>query len=270
MSYLSILITIVLNFASDRLHIFILFSSFSGILFCSFTWAIFHCLLNLAASLCFCVCVLGRAALIPCLSSMAYCRKGTCKLCGIEPQVIARAGQLLHCFVVLWEGGLRAADSAAACLLEVCLVLTLYDGTPLAIALVLNPSGNGSNYILSLSRPFKQSLLKIQQFLSPLQHPLVFIARSYGDLSSWCWNPGLWGQSWELGLLPPKASPPYFYPPHMNVGQQVLQPLCITSRLCTPLPHCLSLDECGFFKSLVVGLPYSSISDGSGFICFEV
>ena len=54
-----------------------------------------------------------------------------------------------------------------------------------------------------------------------------------------------------------------FYPPHMEVGMPVpiyvplcttpcLQPLCVS----TP-PTCL--DECGFFKSLVVRLPHDSV-----------
>ena len=41
---LSILITIALNTASDRLAISLSLSSFSGVLICSFTWAIFLCL----------------------------------------------------------------------------------------------------------------------------------------------------------------------------------------------------------------------------------
>ena len=54
-----------------------------------------------------------------------------------------------------------------------------------AVALVVNPRVGGFAYILSLCGPFKQTLLKIQQFLLPPQPPLVFTARSYGDLSSW-------------------------------------------------------------------------------------
>ena len=68
MSSLSILITSVLNSAdkqpaSDRLLITISRSSFPGVFFFSFIWAIFLCLLNLAASLCFRA--FGRAALTP-------------------------------------------------------------------------------------------------------------------------------------------------------------------------------------------------------------
>ena len=42
--YVSILITSVLNSASNRLAISLLLSSFSGLLICSFIWDIFLCL----------------------------------------------------------------------------------------------------------------------------------------------------------------------------------------------------------------------------------
>ena len=90
-SSLNILITSVLNSASDRLVISVSFSIFfSGVLFYSFIWAIFICLLNLAVSL-FCFCVLGRTAVTPCLSSVAYCRKGNCSpgWCGSVDWVLA-------------------------------------------------------------------------------------------------------------------------------------------------------------------------------------
>ena len=51
----------------------------------------------------------------------------------------------------------------------------------------------------------------------------------------------------------------------MNVGLPVLPPLCVTLHLCASLPLSMSLTllptwkKCGFFKSLVVGLPYSPI-----------
>ena len=45
------------NQCFDRLLISILFSSFSGVLFCSFIWAMFLCLLILAASLCLFLCI---------------------------------------------------------------------------------------------------------------------------------------------------------------------------------------------------------------------
>ena len=74
---LSILITSVLNSVSDRLSIPISFSSFSGILFSSFIWATFLCILNLAASLCLFLCI--RCS---CFDS---CLSAPGKLYGAEP-----------------------------------------------------------------------------------------------------------------------------------------------------------------------------------------
>ena len=64
-----LLITSVLTSASDRLLMSMLSSSFSGVLICSFIWAMF-----LFSSFwqppCVCVYVLGRAAMTLCLGSM--------------------------------------------------------------------------------------------------------------------------------------------------------------------------------------------------------
>ena len=65
------------------------------------------------------------------------------------------------------------------------------------------------------------------------------------------------------GIACSQGVPPNFYPPYMNVGLLMpippLPPFCITLLS----PHLFApptyLDECGFFKSLVVKLPYSSI-----------
>ena len=65
---------------------------------------------------------------------------------------------------------------------------------------------------------FKRNSPGLQKFLPPTQSPLVFAARSYGDLSSWHWNPGLGGADVGLGLLAPEISLPNFYPPPVNVG----------------------------------------------------
>ena len=54
---LSILISSGLNSTSDHLALSVLLSSFSEVLLCSFIWARFFCLLNLAASLCLFLCV---------------------------------------------------------------------------------------------------------------------------------------------------------------------------------------------------------------------
>ena len=57
MSPFSILITSVLNSSSDKLLISILFSSFSGVFFCSLIWAMFPCLFILAAFPCLFLCI---------------------------------------------------------------------------------------------------------------------------------------------------------------------------------------------------------------------
>ena len=57
-------------------------------------------------------------------------------------------------------------------------------GTLPAVALGVDPRVGGFAYVLSPCGSFKQSLLKIQQFLLPPQAPLgTFTTRSYGNLS---------------------------------------------------------------------------------------
>ena len=72
--------------------------------------------------------------------------------------------------------------------------------------------------------PFKRSLLRILQCLPLPQPPLVFAARSYGDLSSWHWTLG-----WVVGsgarILHSQGIPPNFYLPHVNVGLLIPPPL---------------------------------------------
>ena len=81
--------------------------------------------------------------------------------------------------------------------------------------------------------------------------PACFSARSYGDLSSWHWNPGL-GAWCGAGTPCSRDIPPESYPPRMNVGSAHSASLSSTS-----------LDGCGFFNSVVVRLPCNLISDGS-------
>ena len=143
-----------------------------------------------------CFCVLGRAALTDSLSSMAYYRKSTWKLWG---GALGNHQGRATCFTALWlciGGGLGEGTMPLPGFLRFAWHLACAIGTFPAVALVLNPSGGGSSYILSLCGLFKQSVLKIQQFLLLLQTPPVFTARSYGDLSSWCWNPGICSLAW--------------------------------------------------------------------------
>ena len=133
-------------------------------------------------------------------------------------------------------------------------------------------------YVLRPCRPFKHSFLKIQQFLPLPQSSLVFTSRSYEDLSSQHWNPGLCGLTWA-GIAHSQGIPPNFYPLYVNVGPPVpilplplplhATPHLLTSPLCLHVsapPTCL--DECGSFKSLVVRLPYTAIFDSPGCYLF--
>ena len=78
-------------------------------------------------------------------------------------------------------------------------------GTLPAVALLVNPRVGGFVYVLSLCGPFKWTLLRNWQFLLPPQPPLVFTSRSYGDLSFWCWNPGLCVLVWGWDSLLPRC-----------------------------------------------------------------
>ena len=65
-------------------------------------------------------------------------------------------------------------------------------------------------------------------------------------LEPWAGGPGV-----ELGLLTPEIFLPNFYPPHMDVGP------AHSAFLLPPT----SLDECSFFISVVVRLPFNLIYD---------
>ena len=114
----------------------------------------------------------------------------------------------------------------------------------------------GSTEGVSLSKSvcgfFKRNFLGLQKFYPLTQRPLVFATRSYGDLSSWHWNPGL--GAW-CGAGTPCS---WDIPPEI---------LFTTHGYGTSLFHVsappTSLDGCGFFNSVVVRLPFNSISDSS-------
>ena len=137
-------------------------------------------------------------------------------------------------------------------------------GSPLAAALVVVPRVGGFVSIPGLCRAFKHTPSRDQQCLLLLQSPLVFTAKSYEALFCWHWNPGLHGLGFRS--FTPKVSllifihhmwmwdPPFCWvlPCHHchTVSSPPLFPIS------APSTH---LDEYGFFKSLVVGLPYSLI-----------
>ena len=106
---------------------------------------------------------------------------------------------------------------------------------------------------------FQKNCLRLQKSLPLTQSPLFFAARSFGDLSSWHWNPGL-GAWCEDGT------------PH---SQDIpLNPLSTTCGCGTSLFHLstlpASLDGCGFFNSLVVRIPFNTFSDGSKWWLFYI
>ena len=96
----------------------------------------------------------------------------------------------------------------------------------------------------------KRNCLVPQQFLPLTQSLLPFVARSYGDLSSWYWNPGVGG--W-CGSGTPHSS---------DITAEFLFTTCGCGAspfyICAPPT---SLDGCGFFNSVVVRLPFNLISE---------
>ena len=269
MSSLSILITSVLNSASDRLVISISFSSFPGVLLCSFIGPYFFVSL-IRQPPCVCFCVLGRAALTPCLSSVAYYRRDTCKLCGALDKAPGWAAQF-HCFVPFWGQRAWKGDNATAwperklspwhlppCQsLHFLHVLGKGPICYLPFQLLLwcwIPERVGLHECSVCCGPFERSLLRIPQFLPLPQMPLVFAARSFGDLSYWRCSPGLGGLVWGWYCLLLRY-PSQFLSTMCECGTTSFAP-SLHLHVSAP-PTCL--DECVFFKSLVVRLPYSLI-----------
>ena len=169
--------------------------------------------------------------------------------------------------MALCVGRAQRGAIVAACLPEVCPALSLFPVTsptshmqlaPFQL-LPLNPRVGGNVYVLRPCGPFKRSLLKIQQFLLLHQPPLIFIARSYGGLSSQCWNLGLCGLSWGWDHSLPRY-------PSCFLSICECGTISFTATAISVPLSCLhysapptSLDECGFFKSLAVRLPHSLI-----------
>ena len=107
-------------------------------------------------------------------------------------------------------------------------------------------------------------------FRNPPSHsaavPSGFVARSYGNFSSWHWNSRMGCQVWCWEpLLPIRdlyswSIPPNFYPPHVGVG-----PASSTSLPLLPVSMWLI---CLVFTSLVVALPFSWISGSFEWLLF--
>ena len=82
--------------------------------------------------------------------------------------------------------------------------------------------------------------------------PVGFCSQKLWSLISLALEPWAWGPGLGLGFLTPEISLPNFYPLHMRV-----EPALSTSAP----PN--GVDGSGFFNSVVVRLPFNSISDGS-------
>ena len=106
---------------------------------------------------------------------------------------------------------------------------------------------------------FKRNCLGFQKFLPPTQSPLVFAARSYGNLSFWHWNPGLGGLVWYWDSLLPRC-PFWIFSTIHGCGTSLF-------LVCAPPT---SLDGCGFFNSIVIRLIFNSISESSEWWLFSI
>ena len=117
---------------------------------------------------------------------------------------------------------------------------------------------------ISLSRwvcvcVLQEELLWLQQCLPLTQFPLVFAARSCGDLSFWHWNHGLLGLawSWDYTFL---RYPSWIFIYHTWVKDQLVPCMCSSYQS----------GWMWFFNSIVVRLPFNSISDGSEWWLFSI
>ena len=193
------------------------------------------------------------------------------KLGGVGPHGITRVGQtvwarlmdslygarLLAVWLCLW-GGLRKGTVASANtsvwekvapqVLPWCQKIHFLPTCLVPFELLPRCwSSEGVSLSKSLCRPFKRNCLGIRHcFLQPADmvtyHPGT---RTLG-----------WGAWCGPGTLCSLDISPDFYPPHVNVGPAVL---------------CLSYQsQCSFFfNSVFLGLPFSSISDGSEWWLFH-
>ena len=102
---------------------------------------------------------------------------------------------------------------------------------------------------------FERQCLGIQQFFHWL-NPHWFLQPEVMET----YLPGTgtlgWGTCWGAGTSLSRGIPPKFFIHHTCVWDQPIPHLCIS----TPPT---SLDACGFFNSIVVGLPLNSVCDGS-------
>ena len=83
---------------------------------------------------------------------------------------------------------------------------------------------------------FKENCLGLQKFLPLTQSPLVFAARSYGDLSSWHRNPGLIALVWGWDPSLPWHLSPFLSTTHVCGSTHSVSPQSPCLRVSVPLP----------------------------------
>ena len=140
---------------------------------------------------------------------------------------------VLNCHMVALWGRAQKRDNGLCppfCLGESCLpALALMPDTSgppfmLLVPLKMLP-WHWSSEEVSLNKSvcgfFKGNCLGLHKFLPPTQSLMVFAARSYGDLPSWHWNPGLWGLLWGWDSLLLRYPSPNFIHPTWMWGQPV-------------------------------------------------
>ena len=165
-SSLSILITSVLN-----LHLIDCLFPFRLVIFLEFKSVLLFGLSFFVSSFwqppCVCLYILGRAAMTPCLGQL--------------PLLPLLSG---------WK--LSPSSCPDDTWVSPCVPLVPFKLLPQCW------SSEGLSLGKSVFGFFERNCLELQKFFLLPQFPLVFAARSYGNLSSWHWNLG-WG--WDSSLL---------------------------------------------------------------------
>ena len=175
----------------------------------------------------------------------------------------------IHRFVALCGGWAWRGDCATAWLLEVCLELDLFPVTSLTPCMQLAPfqllplcwipEWVGMGIFQDHAGP----LSGVPENLAVSSTVPTPTARSNGDLDSLYWNPRLCSLPWDWDCSLPRY-PSWFLFTTRECGTTYACSTTaslhnyISSCLSAPSPCLCSpthLDECGFFKSLVVGLP---------------
>ena len=106
---------------------------------------------------------------------------------------------------------------------------------------------------------FKRNFLGLQKFLPPTQFLLIFATKSFGDLSSWHWNPGLG----DLGGGETPCS--------KDVPLKILSTIHGCGTNCSVyLPLLPVWMDVVFFSSVAVRLPFNLISDCSEWWLFYI